>query len=152
MAEIGISATGVDEGIKKVVILAKDLPPLSSNNTITFRYRVVSEDRNRVSDWSQNNVLSIPNPLAQDGVIEVFAKTIKVTWNLDPNKIRATIGYDVFVKYDSGSWTKIGSPFGSSFSFLKPTGYTTVYVSVQNQGDTQRNPLKTIYEDSESLV
>jgi hypothetical protein len=50
----------VDSNIKKNIILKKDLPSLIGNNTdlnYEIRYRVISEDKNRVSHWSPINTL-----------------------------------------------------------------------------------------------
>lgn len=152
MADIGISATGVDEGIKKVVILAKDLPPLSPNNTTTFRYRVVSEDRNRVSDWSPNTTIALHTPLPVTGAIDVTSKTITITWT-DNEEFDDREAYDIFVKYDSGEYSHVGTAYGHSFTLIKPVGFTTVYVAIQWESYVkQRNGLLTIYTGSASLV
>ena len=50
-----------DAGIKKYRQAPVDLPPISSENEgYTLRYRIISEDRNRVSHWSPV-YLVIPN-------------------------------------------------------------------------------------------
>ncbi len=50
-----------DAGIKKYRQAPVDLPPISSENEgYTLRYRIISEDRNRVSHWSPE-YLVIPN-------------------------------------------------------------------------------------------
>jgi hypothetical protein len=42
-----------DSGIKKAKVLVADIPPISSETEgYSLRYRVVSEDKNRVSHWS----------------------------------------------------------------------------------------------------
>lgn len=49
-----------DPNIKKNVILKKDLPSVIGDNTTLnyeIRYRVISEDKNRVSHWSPINTL-----------------------------------------------------------------------------------------------
>ena len=49
-----------DKNIKKNIILKKDLPSVIGDNTTLnyeIRYRIVSEDKNRLSHWSPINVL-----------------------------------------------------------------------------------------------
>lgn len=53
-----------DKNIKKNIILKKDLPSLIGDDTILnyeIRYRIISEDKNRVSHWSPINILESDN-------------------------------------------------------------------------------------------
>ena len=48
-----------DSGIKKAIIKKALLPAIDSNNIgYIFRYRVVSEDKNRTSQWSPVNIVA----------------------------------------------------------------------------------------------
>jgi len=69
----------VDQNIKKVRILKKDLPNYVGNNDELFyqmRYRVVSEDKNRSSHWSPIHKLGSTSTLDEVGFdIEDIAGT-----------------------------------------------------------------------------
>lgn len=53
-----------DKNIKKNIILKKDLPNVIGDDTTLnyeIRYRIISEDKNRVSHWSPINILESDN-------------------------------------------------------------------------------------------
>lgn len=140
-----------DTGIKKVTVRKEDLPPLGKNNNIVLRYRIISEDRNRMSHWSPQYNLIADSPAQVDGEIEVGNKTITVVWTDSIHKDDRE-AYDVFVKFDNGSYNYMGTSYVHGFSFLK-SGTSTVSVAIQLEGILkERNDLLTIYEGTESLV
>ena len=54
----------VDKNIKKIKIKRSDLPTVMGNNDFldySFRYRVISEDKNRTSHWSSLHSIVIPD-------------------------------------------------------------------------------------------
>jgi hypothetical protein len=105
--------------MQKAIIPKEILPPISSDGRYILRYRVASEDKNRVSDWSR--IYSIYGKLVKDilgydeedgeqrypdGVpLDVVATEdgMSISWDL-PVELQAT-DYDVFVKwsYDGGT-------------------------------------------------
>ena len=53
-----------DKNIKKNIILKKDLPNVIGDDTslnYEIRYRMISEDKNRLSHWSPINILETQN-------------------------------------------------------------------------------------------
>lgn len=59
-----------DLNIKKNIVLKQNLPNLIGDNTnlkYDVRYRIVSEDKNRVSHWSPINSLTSPTTLNEVG-------------------------------------------------------------------------------------
>lgn len=59
-----------DSNIKKIIIKKSDLPsPIGDNDILDYniRYRVISEDKNRFSHWSQITTLSIPDTTSETG-------------------------------------------------------------------------------------
>lgn len=59
-----------DSNIKKNIVLKQNLPNLIGDNTnlkYEIRYRIVSEDKNRVSHWSPINSLTSPTTLNEVG-------------------------------------------------------------------------------------
>lgn len=140
-----------DAGIKKVTIKKDNLPPLGKNNNIVLRYRIISEDRNRMSHWSPQYNLIADTPSQVTGEIEVGNKTITVVWT-DSIHRDDREAYDIFVKFDGGEYSYFGTSYVHGFSFLK-SGTSTVGVAIQLEGIVkERNALLTIYEGTESLV
>lgn len=140
-----------DAGIKKVIVKSSDLPPLGKDNNVILRYRIISEDRNRMSHWSPQYNLVEKTPTTVTGVIEVGSKTINVVWSDSDNNVNKD-AYDVFVKFDNSQYKYVGTSYVHSFSFLKETA-NSVSVAIQFEGITkERNTKLTIYEGTEPLV
>lgn len=140
-----------DAGIKKVTIKMDELPPLGKDNNVILRYRIISEDRNRMSHWSPQYNLIADNPRAVSGEIEVGTKTVTVVWT-DSGEKDDREAYDIFVKFDGGEYKYYGTSYVHGFSFLK-SGTSTVSVQIQLEGIVKEinNKLK-IYEGTEPLV
>jgi hypothetical protein len=83
----------VDQHIKKVRILKKDLPNYIGNNDELFyqmRYRIVSEDKNRSSHWSPIHKLGSTSTFEEVGFdIEDIAGT-NISHNISIDKPRHT--------------------------------------------------------------
>lgn len=140
-----------DAGIKKVTIRMSELPPLGKNNNIILRYRIISEDRNRMSHWSPQYNLIATSPSPVNGAIEVGSKTITLVWTESENK-NDREAYDIFVKFDDEDYKYVGTSYVHGFSFLK-TGTTSVSVIIQVEAiDKVINSKLKIYEGTESLV
>jgi hypothetical protein len=91
----------MDNGkVKKVTILKKDLPPVNSDNQYAIRYRIVSDDKNRVSHWSPVYLLDATEPATTSANITKTTSyngtdvTITVTWT----DISGAKSYDVFTR------------------------------------------------------
>lgn len=87
-----------DSGIKKVVILKKDLPDYLGTNESLFykiRYRLISEDKNRTSSWSP--------------IYEVGDTSTQIELGFNPNTIPATFLHNISIntatKVISLNWT-----------------------------------------------
>jgi hypothetical protein len=119
-----------DAGIKKVVILKKNLPGIfGTENKYVIRYRIVSEDRNRTSHWSPQYKVSAPSLQAVNHSISVNSTTnvINLVWD----QVSDISGYDIYVKWDSGSWEYLGTSNSNSYSCLIKNSSTSVMFSVQ---------------------
>jgi len=119
-----------DSGIKKVVILKKNLPGIfGTENKYVIRYRIVSEDRNRTSHWSPQYKVSAPSLQAVNHSISVNSTTnvINLVWD----QVSDISGYDIYVKWDSGSWEYLGTSNSNSYSCLIKNSSTSVMFSVQ---------------------
>lgn len=83
-----------DAGIKKVVILKKDLPNyVGDNESLSYkvRYRVVSEDKNRVSHWSPIYSLGDTSTGDETGFDPANPNTTSIPHNVIINKSNHTV-------------------------------------------------------------
>ena len=122
----------VDANIKKLRILKSSLPPID-HDTLKYnlRYRIVSDDRNRVSHWSPIYNLNGSTVETYTGSLSINPEIITAVWKEENQlDIEADKSYDVFVKFDSGSFIYHGFVSTHSFMFLNE-GTSTVHVKVQ---------------------
>ena len=118
-----------DPGIKKVIVSTSKLGLVNSNNAYLIRYRIVSEDKNRMSHWSPNyNVEALTNS-SVSGDLNVVGNTVICAWG----DVVLRPGYDIFVGINGASPIYHGTSPTHTYSFLKPSG-ATVRVVVQVEG------------------
>lgn len=127
-----------DSRIKKVIINKATLPPLNGDiESYVVRYRIISEDRNRVSHWSPQFYVSANAPELEDlSNIEVTKSqnSIIVTWQLDNDaEIPQT---DVFVAWGDdvsgvGLYEYYATVTATSITIPIPSGKESVDVKVQ---------------------
>jgi len=116
-----------DAGIKKVIIKKASLPALDHDKVgYIFRYRIVSEDKNRTSQWSPINLVLDNSITSVAGAVQVSASVISAVWGDELNRPR----YDVFVGFDGSTATYHGTTPIHSYQFIK-TGTTNVRVIIQ---------------------
>jgi hypothetical protein len=133
-----------DAGIKKLIIPKNQLPPVGDNNEYLLRYRIISDDKNRSSHYSP--IFSVPALEIEEVEGNVFVNGTSSTaiWGDENNRPR----YDIFVKFDGGSYFYHGTSPIHTYGFLN-TGTTNVRVAVQVEGiNKQRNVDLTIFESS----
>ena len=103
-----------DAGIKRVVVPRSGLPPVNivndpKNNSqkmvYFFRYRVVSEDKNRASHWSPNYRVVLP-PLSSEDTSQISKATTRIgnvrttVWSLPP-KLSNLTQFDIYYRYNN---------------------------------------------------
>jgi hypothetical protein len=116
-----------DAGIKKVIIKKALLPALDHDKVgYVFRYRIVSEDKNRTSQWSPINLVLDNLITSVAGAVQVSASVISAVWGDELNRPK----YDVFVGFDGSTATYHGTTPIHSYQFIK-TGTTNVRVIIQ---------------------
>ena len=116
-----------DAGIKKVIIKKALLPALDHDKVgYVFRYRIVSEDKNRTSQWSPINLVLDDSITAVAGAVQVSTSVISAVWGDELNRPK----YDVFVGVDGATATYHGTTPIHSYQFIK-TGTTNVRVIIQ---------------------
>ena len=120
------------------------LPPLESDNVYSVRFRVISEDKNRLSHWSPIFVIDSVAPVAVSGALSVTATIITAVWGDEEGRP----AYDVFVNFDSGGYEYHGTTTTHQYAFLNE-GISTVRVAIQISSSSKaRNAGLTIWESS----
>ena len=122
-----------DAGIKKVEILNNQLPYVDYDDNALFyniRYRIISEDKNRVSHWSKFYRVEMPPTTDADlpytsenrihhNVIGSSPKTVIITWshpleselNPDPAKAQLERIFDAVRIFDVWiRWSTLNTP------------------------------------------
>jgi len=116
-----------DAGIKKVIIKKASLPALDSDKVgYVFKYRIVSEDKNRTSQWSPINLVIDDSITSVSGSLQIGANTISAVWGDELNRPK----YDVFVGFDGATPIYHGTTPIHSYEFIK-TGTINVRVIIQ---------------------
>lgn len=120
--------------IKKAIIPNADLPPiLIDKSGYVVRYRIISEDKNRISHWS-NSYTVLPNydfitgsviVTKQGSLASIIWDTVKI--NKDDSFIRDASRYDLWVKWGkdgNGDWLYKERTYGTTINLPIPTTYT----------------------------
>ena len=120
-----------DSGIKKVTILKSDLPGFNSlYGDYVVRYRIISEDKNRTSHWSPQYKLTAPTVDTIDFSYakDLTNKMITFVWTPTDSSIGK---FDVFVKWNDGSWAYASTVSTTTFAAVIPDGSTSLQLAVQ---------------------
>jgi hypothetical protein len=120
----------MDVNVKKATLPSRDLPPVNKDNQYAYRYRIISEDRNRISAWSPIKLIDAPQVIETEGNVSISGTAITATWSDQNNRPN----YDVFVKFDNGPYLYHGTTPIHTYSFMKASGSTTVSVAIQVEG------------------
>jgi len=138
-----------DSGIKNIIVKKELLGKVTSENTRIARFRLVSEDKNRKSAWSQIFLVNSEAVKILTGDLNVVGNTILVNWSTTSTQEM----YDVFAAFDDGAYSNVGITTGTSYSFLK-NGTSSVRVIVQLASiNPVINPSLKVYDSGvKSLV
>jgi hypothetical protein len=136
--------------VKKVIVPATSLIAKSGEeNTHFLRFRVISEDRNRISEWSPIYAVN-PYPLETEdisysidvSVPRVGNKIANVFWTV--SSLFENSSFDVYARWmgsaeeDEYAWQYLGTRQGTSISSVIPTNTTNV--------DTEASELTTHFQ------
>lgn len=140
-----------DKGIKNVVIKKEFLGKVTGSNATVVRFRIVAEDKNRKSAYSQIFVTESGEVFIGVGDINVVGNTVIVNWA--SGDVSTQIMYDVFIGFDSSAPAFRATTGSTNYSFLK-TGTTSVRVIVQvsSINSVLNEDLKIYDSGTESLV
>jgi hypothetical protein len=131
-----------DKGIKKIIIKKSNLPALDSDNLgYIFKYRVVSEDKNRTSQWSPISILVNDSITTVSGAISISPTITTAVWGDEVNWPK----YDIFVGFDSATPTYHGTSPIHTYSVIN-TGTENIRIIVQVESSKKElNPNLEIY-------
>lgn len=131
-----------NEIVKKVVVLPKDLPPMTLDGQYIFRYRIVTEDRKQFSAWSPNFTLtSTPmssllstTPVTYT-ITTIFNKEgkhiVNLEWNI-PSSVQLPNEYDVYTRWGKA---KAAGPEAYTISNVTRTlGYLVTATTSSSHG------------------
>ena len=117
--------------MQKAILPFSSLPPISASGKYYIRYRVVSEDKSAISDWSM--VHSISGKLVKDilgyedtGVALSLVATedgMSISWDL-PEQLQNS-SYDVFVKWSYDE----GDTYDEQWALLSTVRVNTAYIA-----------------------
>jgi hypothetical protein len=123
-----------DAGIKKSSIFLADLPAINPElEGYDVRYRIVSEDKNRVSHWSPiQTVKPELNYVSGNIACSTVSDISTVAWTAvgiykNGNLLRTATEYDIWVKWDKsdgGDWLYRSRVSGTGVTLLVPQTYT----------------------------
>lgn len=135
-----------DAGIKKVVIPRSSLPSVSDSNQHLVRFRVVSDDRNRYSQWSPIYLVSGTSVEEVDADSFTSGRIVTIAWSDAQNRG----SYDIFVKFDDGDYYYHGTADSTQYSFIIPSAtpaIETFQYAIQVVGVSQSySPSLVLYE------
>lgn len=142
-----------DNGIKKVIIPKSFLPQRSGENkNYAFRFRVVSEDKNRSSHWSIKYNVALPDVTTIDYrvVIDSINNVVTAVWVPDAG---TKSEFDVYVKWDSEPWQFVSTVFTTTYSTIVKSGTNKIQVAVQVPTfPKQRYAGSTLFESAQENV
>jgi hypothetical protein len=136
--------------VKKAIVSKESLPPVNSETAAyVVRYRIISEDKNRTSHWSPTFLTNEVSTEIVSGALSITSSIITAVWGDELNRP----AYDIFVKFDSGSFVYHGTSPTHTYLFLN-TGTTSVHVKVQIASSVKEVKESLVIFDSgvESLV
>lgn len=135
----------------KFTIPVEQLPPPNEDGQHVFRFRIISEDRNRQSEYSTLYTIESKGqiyPLENTPEIVSAGSVVTVYWevpsyyNVGPSAVGASVLHnhesewkihpsDVFVSWDGGDYEYFGRTIDSNIGVIKRQGASTLKVRGQ---------------------
>lgn len=117
-----------DKNIKKVIIPKNELPSVDLNNLkYNVRYRIVSEDKNRISYWSKIYSVTPPPVGLLDYTIAVDTPHNLVTIVWTPKPSQGLTSFDLYIKWVGNHseslypWEYVATPTVNNYLVAYPT-------------------------------
>jgi hypothetical protein len=139
--------------IKKIVIPKSDLPGfLGAEEQYIVRYRIVSEDKNRVSAWSPQHKVSkaaVPANILNSISVNLDSRVISLVWQPQPGVTE----YHVYVKWDSGEWLYLDKTTQPNYQIVYSSDKSAAEIAVQVPTiPLQRFTSATLFSGTATLV
>ena len=129
-------------------IRKNDLPPVESDNAYSVRFRIISEDKNRLSHWSPVFTINSTEPESVQGDLVVNGPLITAAWGHEEDRPN----YDVFVKFDSDPYMYYATVASHFYTFVNEAS-STVRVAIQIASTARvRNAALEIWESDITSV
>jgi len=136
----------------KIINVSKNILPINSDTgEYIFRYRIVSDDKNRFSAWSPqyrlqaptiaqvlsaNTIASLPAPSYSVQTGSSGEKVATISWN-SVAPFAGIEKYDVFIKWGASTgtaaWEYFKTVSSGSFSIVKPSTQTSNTINIKIQ-------------------
>lgn len=122
---------------KKVSVPFQDLPPVNNNNQYQFRYKIISDDNSKQSDWSSiYTVDNVPVTTVYGSIQSISSAGSPTIATISWGDENARPSYDVFVKFTySTSYSQVAAANTSTLYFAtKPNIKVGDKISVSGAG------------------
>ena len=136
----------------KIKVPVENLPPPNYLGNHYIRFRVSSEDRNSISEWSRLFKIESKGqifPLESNYSIVTASGVLNLIWdtpsiyNTGPSAVGASVLHthqsefklhdsDIFIKINGSSYNYYGRSRDNSFSTVIPPGTSTMQVCIQS--------------------
>lgn len=148
----------------RIRIPVNQLPPTNSIGNHFIRFRISSEDRNSISEWSQCFVLfsekQIPSASVQHAISinsSASPSVINLIWSGDYVEYHKDLDsqqHDIFANWSSYGYEYIGRVTGNNFSIISRDEEDTVLFKVQVPGYPigTESEILTIFETEEISI
>lgn len=137
--------------MQKAIVPTTSLPPITSNGLYYVRYRITSEDKTSISDWSR--VYPVYGKLVKDIIgandgVDLFVEAVStgsgtsqkngmsISWNLPEELQNST--YDVFIKWSEDdeetyteNWILVSTVKVNTAYVSTPAGATHIKARIQ---------------------
>jgi hypothetical protein len=112
---------------KKVTIPRSRLTPVDGENKFLVRFRITSDDRNRLSEWSQIFIIDAQNAQSlyfPEVSSAAAGNIVSIIWQNLPGDTRL----DLFLRADGGEYQYLGTTSGNTYSFINSATSTYQFV------------------------
>jgi len=119
-----------DEIVKKITIPRSQIESLSSDGFYFLRYRIISEDKSRLSHWSQIYGVDGGNLQNASNIISLIQEDngINIAWGI-LNTLNVN-NYDIYIRYDDSTTSAWNG--GSNTTATELTGFVATLATGTN--------------------
>lgn len=132
---------------KRVVIPRSELIPVDGNNQYLVRFRVLSDDRNRFSEWSPIFAVTGADPGTAFTTPTVASFMVGSVVNIIWEGLPAGLEFDIFIGYDGAAEPSYhGTTSESRYLFISSAEENYRFVIQLSSINKEYDPLLQIFE------